>query len=507
MKAMAVKRKIDKSVEGWKDEFFAEFPDLEAPSDDDAGEEVVAVTQKRKKSLPDGPSKRRPSAAEGVNPDRDEASCDGNGGHSDGPSGEVQFLREVQAPVDPARMRSLEAKLTQMRKKIEDLSRLNAAREQQEMMEDEDEVKAKLSELEKRTLYFDLLRDTNPNLEFPQPEAREQDEEYFSSFQRRVKYSQMPFCQPLLDQLEVLSKPPASAAVKREPFKLIDKFFKAVNVVENSILKPRFVPASLLDEVEDKKKEKVGVSGEEARLKKDTVAGQKEATALRDLRQASSALRIVNNQEVGLQTVKRLADFVQDDCTKMLDEEDVPYVFAEGVNIINVRIGHILQAIHDMRQANSHLARGVMFQYTEAVRDRRQAWLSSSNMPQGMQAEINKGPLDIYQPGSDEPLCLLSSKQVELVQQRVKSRNDNVFRQAVAHFKPHTSYPRNQNNRSNNRGRYQKKGNANVSAAAQAAGWSTSSSSQPPRGGRGRGRGGRGRGQPFSGANASNNNK
>jgi hypothetical protein len=133
--------------------------------------------------------------------------------------------------------------------------------------------------------------------------------------------------------------------------------------------------------------------------------------------------------------------------------------------------------------------------------------VSSSKLPQPLQSEIIKGPLDVFQTGSDNPLCLLSTKQVQQVQNHVQARNNNVFRDVV-----YRARPNNNNNSGNKRKQNNKrKGNqpnlnwnSDLSSAAQSAGWST---------GQGQNKGGRrkqapkGKKQPFSSNNASNTNK
>jgi hypothetical protein len=505
---MKMKPKMDRSNPEWRDVFYEQFSDLQAPSDEEMSGEIVAV--KRKKTSHRPTKKSRPSAALGADPNAAPAGdADGekvDDGHSNSNAEEeVQFLQEV-APVD-GKVRDLEAQLRSVNQKLEQLTRATAAREQMDLDDEDVEVKAKLSSLEQRGLYFNILREVHSNLEFPQVQLDGDTDqpEYFSAFKKKDSPFQMPFCQPLLDQLQVMSKPPVRGT-RKEPFRLIDRFYQAVHDVENSILKPRFVPSSLLDEVEVKSKSNPGASGEEARLNKDTASGQKELAALRDLKQASSTMRLVNNQEIGLQSISVLSDLLNGDIQGLLAIPHHPPQYDEIFNLMSVRMSSILTVLGDLKLGNTNMARGVLYQYTEAVKDRRQAWVASSKLPQALQSEIIKGPLDVFQPGSDEPLCLLAPKQVQLVQQHIKGRNDNVFRDAVAKFKPTTANPFAKRQNRNQR-RKPKQFTSEVSPAAAAAGWGTRGGHNNTQSRGGRKPAGRGRGQPFSASSASNTSK
>jgi hypothetical protein len=394
-KAMQVKRKLDKAQLGWRESFFEDFPDLLAPSDEEDGDGgvVVSVGMKRKQLSLLVPSKRTKtvSAAVGINPDKDgETFADGVGigGKDKGPDvDEVTFLQEVPAPVD-GRVKSMESMLIQMKKQIADLKSANAIREQQELADDEEEVRTRFSHVEKRTQFFEVLKECHPSLSFPVPVEVDEDQEYFSSFRAKLERCQMPFCPPLLEHLSLVSKPSVQGT-RKEPFKLIDRFYKAVSDVEQSILKPRFVPAPLLAEVDNKFKQNVGASGEEARLKRESANGQKELASLRDLKQASSALRLVNNQELGVQTVSKLATLLSADVQGLLAIEGKPAGYDEMFQLMNIRVNSILTCVRDLKASNTYMAKGVIHQYVDAVKERRSAWIASSKLPPALQAELS----------------------------------------------------------------------------------------------------------------------
>jgi hypothetical protein len=236
----------------------------------------------------------------------------------------------------------------------------NAARDQQDILEEDSEVAGKLSAMEKRGMFLDVVHKYNPDLDFEQDSVVVQTgPKYFDGLEPKVNPHRMPFCAPLLSQLEFMSKPPSAA--RKEPFRLIDKYYQAVHTVENSILKPRFIPSSLLDEVENKFKANAGASGDEARLKKELACGQKELDALRDLKQSSSYLRVINNQELGLQTLGAISEVMNDNIQTVLSADEVPPSFRKVFETLEVEMANMATVLSELKYSNTFMARAAIF--------------------------------------------------------------------------------------------------------------------------------------------------
>jgi hypothetical protein len=509
-RAMIVKNKIDKE-DGWKEAFFKEFSDLQARSDDESGpgSHLVSVSIKRKSDADggQGSKRQRPSAALGVNPNRDEAEVaveDIQDGGGDDRS------HEVAPSSDKERLKHLEQLVTGLQGKIQSLKRVNDLREQQDMFDEDEEVKGKLSALEKREVCINILKALTPGVQFPEqaPQPDDDSPSHFKALMPKQASCVNPFCEPLLLQIASFSKPPAKGS-RQEPFKLIDKYYRTIHDVEQSLLKPRFVPASLLNEVPKTLLSADGASGAEARLHKESPNGQKEIAALRDLRQASSFLRLVNSQELGLQGVTTLFTRVTQRLDQFKDIANVPTLFTDAFDAMRADLTSVNTLMEDIMLANASMARGVSYQYVEATRERRKAWLDSANLPSGLKAELGKSPLDLFQAGNDEPLSLLSPRYTKLIQEHVANRKDDVYRTVAAKLSNQNKpqYAKNKNKKGNQQqGKRQQNLDWNeLSPAAQAAGWSTGSQSK-----RGKGRrnqGGRPKAQPFSANTASTDKK
>jgi hypothetical protein len=536
--AMVAKTKLNRDDPGWRDVLFSQYPELECPSaEEEDGGDVVAVEMKRRSTLPSGgiPKKMKtePSAALGRNPDDDQPTgvysgvhepvaemSQGTAGaqHNDSPDSDDCILVDVVQPTpqiqlqpvpDGDRMVVMESMVKEMNHELQTLRQANQLREQQEEIQEDEEVKTRLSSLEKRAIYLNMLREVTPNLNFPDLPVDDPDKDrHFGGFVARPDKCVMPFCDELLKQVSIKSRPSLSAATKREPFRLIDKFYKTVATVEQALLKPRIVPAALLHEVPAESVSSDGASGAEARLKSEKANGQKEADALRDCKQASSLMRVVNSQELGLQALAELSRKLNSSLESLSAAQNVPLHFTQKFSAMSVCMENMAKTLDDMKLGNLSLAKACIHQYVESIKDRRDAWVSSSRLPKGLQKEITKAPLDILQPGADEPLMLIDSRSVQLIEDYNTKKDKDAVRLAVA---GKTQQPRPGGNKRKRKrpGNNQRPMDWNdMSQAAKAAGWSSSQKQHTSRGGRGgRGGRGRGRGQPFSASTASESSK
>jgi hypothetical protein len=511
-RAMMVKTQINRTVDGWRELFYEKYPELECGSDDE-GSNLVTIQYKRGVTDAGGEpsSKRLKSATVSVNPDKQP---NGDEEQVQQPTDSVSFQQEedlvivgtVPPPGAPDRMSYLEGVIKQMSSKLQTLTRAQELRDQQDLLDEDEEVSKKLSALEKRTAYVEVVKAVTPGLDFPEMPPEGDQQAHFKSFAPRAEAGAVPFVKPLLQYIETISKPPAQGQ-RREPLKCIDKYYKAVKDVEQCLLKPRFIPASLLNEVPDKLRFKPGSSGAEARLKKDTPNGQEELAALKDFKTSTAMLRLVNTQELSLYAMNVYSDRVKDGLDSLASGANVPAIFKEELQTVQKDMTDILTILEDMGKVNTFMARGVVHQYTDALRSRRHAWVTSSTLPPGTQEELMKAPLDIMKPGAAEPLCILAPNSVKHIKEHVQSREAADMR-AIARKAVASTQPRGRGNGkkgNNNNRRKQLDWNA-VSPAAQAAGWQTTQGvgRGKPRGGRA----GRGRGQqPFSSSSASATSK
>jgi hypothetical protein len=505
-RAQIEKTKLDRSRPNWQAELYAIFPQLLAT------QEAVG---KRSTDAGEPPAKRpRSLESEGAK-DQDTNQPQGTGTSGGGGTSQEDLTHPpgVVQEVD-----SLKRLVHTLRSEINTLSRASLLREHEEMLDEDDDVRTNMSKMEKRAAYLETLRSITPNLLFPQPvEAVQPSEdagEHFKDFSPREEQCIMPFCQPLLNQLAIWSRPPPTGRkTPKDPFKMIDKFYKTVSHVENSVLSPRAVPSLLLDEVKNDKLQNPGASGLKTKLKKSLPEGQKEVDSVKELSQASSFLRVVNSQELGIQAMAVLIQQMGDHIDELSSIEGLPQLFATKFSLLQTGVQNVNMAVDDLKLGNTNLAKCVLHQYVEAVRDRRQAWVDSSNLPPPFKSELTSAALDILEEGADEPLCLLNSRSVTLI----KENNDKKDKATLRHLMAKGAQSVANSGGGGPRGRNKKKKNNNqkvnfgdLTPAAHAAGWGGHNPSK----GRGKGqsnrggnKAGRGRGQPFSSSAASTSDK
>ena len=550
--------------EGWADHLFAIFKNLDCPSEveeEDEEEELeeqtgtVAtafhslvgrirsgstlslpeelaqkdVNPKRKASSEQGtPLAKKPKATSGQ---EDEEKDDDSEG--------LEIIEEIVLPHSPIqdppprgppptamekRVSGLEALITSMAKDVKSLtnrpkkqdSRVQH-RDPRDIFEEDSEEESidgslsqKMNKKEKRELWLSSLRDINPELQHPIVTPSSMSSQHFSAFTPRQDKTIMPFCPQLSKEIEKAAGIQKTGAAKKDPFKTVNKFFKTMEPLESTLLQPRQIPMKLLSEVHFAKLQNPGASGVEARLKKNSPAGQKEVAALRDFNQAASSLRLINSQELGLEALNILTQKMSSTVAEMSTTPGMPQRLQTQMQALTAHMETASTAVEDLKLGNSHLARGAIHQYTEAIRDRQSAWVTSSNLPAPLQSEICKSALAIPEGTSTEPLSILGSQDEKLLDGFVTQRKDDVFRDWHKQRGKSTSNVKRQNKRQKKKWPAAQPP-AQLTPQAQGAGWSTPFIPRGRGGGRGRA-GGRGRGagrgsQPFSGAESSTGNQ
>ena len=323
----------------------------------------------------------------------------------------------------------------------------------------------------------------------------------------------MPFCPMLYQELDRVSKPKKGKQQQvKDPFVQVDKFFPTMDPVESTLLQPRSIPNILMDEMPSVKLQNAGATGETARLSKNSAEGQKEEAALKDLKHSSSYLRLVNSQELSIEAMKSLNQAMTANLDALSLLRGLPPQAASIIEDLQSQATSLALGANDLGVANNNMAKCVVSQYTEALKNRQAAWVNSSNLQKTTQAEICKSGLDMPKGDSTEPLSVLNSKGVSIVQAVVDKRHGDVYRDWYK-----------KQNQVQSRGRQPKRGGRRPqnqsapfssfvpSGPAQAAGWSTQPvNTQRGRGGQGRGRGSRGRGRgsaPFTQARSTQENQ
>ena len=359
---------------------------------------------------------------------------------------------------------------------------------------DSEMVSTKLNREERRVLWLNYLRDLSPELAHHE-QAPESLSSHFETFKPKEEKTIMPFCTSLKEELLKASKLKGSDKKStRDPFKWVDRAYKTMEPMESTFLQPRSVPMELWGEVAPSKLQNAGASGAEARLKTDSPAGQKEVAALRDTKQASSFIRVINSQELAISALKKLVDTQAEKIEDILQESNLPQAVSQPMKTFKTNNDTMKSAIENLQQGNGALARCTIIKHTQGLKDRQEAWLTSSTLPKPLQAEISRADLAFPQGSSSQPLSLLGDEAQVMVKNHVQVRKDDIFKDWFR-AKSRTSGAA---KKAQAKKKPQKQ---DLSYEAHAAGWQ-----QTPfrgrgtsRGNRGRGRGNRGaKNQPFS---------
>ena len=166
-------------------------------------------------------------------------------------------------------------------------------------------VSLRLNKREHRQLWLTNLRKINPELKHP--------------IATESNLPSQPFCPLLTQDIARAAKVKKPGAIKKDPFKLVNKYCKTMEPTESTILQPRQILMQLLDEVCPLKSQNPGASRLESHLKTDTPAGQKKVAALRDLSHSSSSLRLINFQELGIEALKTINQTMSSSIIEIMD--------------------------------------------------------------------------------------------------------------------------------------------------------------------------------------------
>ena len=353
-----------------------------------------------------------------------------------------------------------------------------------ESLQSKTPTEVQLNVKEKRILWLQALKESSPELQH-HVSSSGRPSAHFSHFVQEESKLTMPFC-PLFAQeiSSVAKKKEHDRVFKKSPFSMVDKYYPTVEPQESTILQPREVPRSLLDEVKPNSLTNPGASGLEAKLKLSLPEGQQDEAASKIFNQSASMIRLINSQELAIQGLSVATKAL---LAKIEDIIDFPEVPVEAMNMLEGlkdTVSIITAGTDDLEQGNRHMSRCTLLQYNNALRARQRAWLASTNLPNTLQQEVLRSDLDVPKASSSDPLSLLGEKGSKLVTDHFQKLKDDKFRD----WTTQKSQP--------SRGKkvrrpQQQQRQPPLSRQAVAAGWAIPS--RPPRGrGRGSGRGNRG---------------
>ena len=555
-RALKFKREKSSARADWQDYFFSVFKSLDAPSDSESdteqgehqmptmeeGQELVktpefqAVLEKFRaeksstslslhgfsSSLKGTAPKRAWTEEQDHSTPKKKARTD-EGPHLD-PDSDIEILHvevpEALSPIrDPPRRRvpqpkSKEAsRLDKLESLILDLTRevrqmkdqpQGQPRDQPESNTSQDDSQAlgqaaaRFSVKEKRQLWLESLRETNPELAHPSSgQSQGPPSSHFGVFLPATTQPVMPFCPLLRQEIEKLSQVQKPGVTQKDHFAKVDKYYPTMEPMESTVLQPRSIPSQLLDEVPVAKLQNPGATGATARLASSSGAGQKEEAALKVLKQSSTFLRLVNSQELAVEALRSLNVSLGEGLDSLQQIPDLPIEARRIIETLQANSTSSALGLNDVKLANSHMAKCSIIQYSTALRARQSAWVNSSNLSSSAQGELVKSDLAFPVGNSTEPLHILGPRGVKVIDDIVNKRQQDVYRDFYSQQKKASEAKA-------NRGKKKFAFKPQAQTQPQFTNWFPQTQSQPPQRGRGGGRGrgrGRGRGkasQPFS---------
>jgi hypothetical protein len=520
--------------ESWKSSFWKRFPHLEYQTDEELEEgpdddaefqaKRMALLAAKNKHGTDGSSGGH--AAEAVtgvaNPGGGQEQSTGSGGgdgalsHED-EEDDVQIIHEEgpaqqddPAPQDQSggsRMEVLEKMMMGLHNEFKSLARGVKRKLNDSDTDDEDDSLARrFTKKEKRVNVISNVLAITPGLEVNVPEVSQPKTRHFGSLTKKSEDPIYPFLPQLIDQFKILAKSNAQPARRSDPFKLMNKFFKTDEPAESVFLQQKLVPSELVSEVDDTVIYNPGASSSDIVLKRDTPAGVKESAAIKTLSHASSLMRVINSQELAIEAIVNINVSVEDILTKMLLVKNRPSAIQPLIEALQTHAKNAQEMLDDLQLSNGYMAKGVLQDYVDAIKDRRQAWLDVADLHKGLKSELAKSELDINMNlESGQLMSLFNAKAVDHLKAMTEFSKDDVVRALVKAKKPQAANAgKKKQQQKRKKWGNANKSNANLSVEAQKAGWRTSQPNTNANRGKGGNRGGRGRGKaPFSAASAS----
>ena len=279
-----------------------------------------------------------------------------------------------------------------------------------------------------RGMWLSTLRELVPELPYPPHASAQSTSMCFSGLSRPPPANVMPLLPELVAVVAEKSKAPKPGQrVSRAPFKWMARTLPCVPEAEKSFFHQRTIPRRLVAEVPSTSLETPGTSGSDVRLKKASKEAALDDMSKKSFDQSTAYLRLANSQELTLQGLKVILQKLLLRVDLALGNDQYPPEVQELLMRIQDCVGTAQMAVTDLDRSNTNLTRCGVNQMVTANRDRLQAWLSASTLPEAFKKQL--GTLDLAEPiVSQEPLSILGSKASELLQEFSDNRKDDAYR-------------------------------------------------------------------------------
>ena len=278
-----------------------------------------------------------------------------------------------------------------------------------------------------RRMYLASLRTLVPSLAHA-PQADTARSGHFSYLETKPKENVMPFLPEIMDQTAKRVK--VKSDDHKFMIKRIRKYYPTTEPAESGLLAPRSIPSELMRFMPDGALKEKGSTGRTARLRPLSTQGTKDEAANDSFDQATSYMRLSNNIEIGVEVANTLATRLKEQSHR-LGGIDMPAEVSLTIQQVNNNLDLLQQAVTDIKSANNDLLKTAIDQYHQSLVCKRDAWLSASNLDDGLVREIKGSDLAI--PSQFDPhgerLCLIGDQGVASINDHLQTQKDKAWMQ------------------------------------------------------------------------------
>ena len=212
----------------------------------------------------------------------------------------------------------------------------------------------------------------------------------------------------------------------KSPFKWVPKTISCGQDADKSLFQQRSVPRRLAAEVPSSSLDNPGTSGIDVKLKKGTKEGTLDLAARTSFQQAATYIMVANSQELAIHGLKNLLDRLALRIDLAMGE-NLPDNLQGLLMSVQDTLNTSQLAVSQLQTGNLNLSRCAMDQYVHAIRDRQQAWLGATSLPEALKKQL--GSMDLATPVvQEEPLSVLGAKAEELLEEYAKNRKEDAYR-------------------------------------------------------------------------------
>ena len=270
-----------------------------------------------------------------------------------------------------------------------------------------------LGRKERRKMYLSGLRNLVPELVHAAP-TQVLSSGHFSLLHVRERDDKMPFLNEVFSHVSEVSKP---SAKKKEFSRIISKYYATTEPAESTVFKPRSVPRALRQFVPQNMLFEGGPSSQSVKLAKNSIEGVKETAALKSQELASSCIRLANNLEIGVEVCSMLVQQSKQSI-EVLKEVDLPDSAKLALAQLNSNMTLMTNTVFDLKSTSNDLLKVSAGHYRASLDSRREAWVNSTQLPQGIKNELKSGKH--VQPTSldthEQPLSMLGQNEITILE-------------------------------------------------------------------------------------------